>query len=52
MKIQKVSIPSKSLLSKQTYDYCDSFKSEFMDQEDTIDILTVTKAFFLVLLPG
>ncbi|WP_299218526.1 DUF2867 domain-containing protein [uncultured Aquimarina sp.] len=46
MRVQKVYIPCESLLSKDNYDYSDSFKAEFTDKEDTIDIITITKAFF------
>ncbi|SEL71975.1 Protein of unknown function [Aquimarina amphilecti] len=46
MKVEKVNLPETSLLLKNEYDYSDSFISEFIDKEDTIDILVVTKAFF------
>ncbi|WP_299259967.1 DUF2867 domain-containing protein [uncultured Aquimarina sp.] len=46
MKVQKVGIPYKSLLSRETYDYSDSFKGEFVDKDNTIDILIISKAFF------
>ncbi|WP_405205248.1 DUF2867 domain-containing protein [Aquimarina sp. LLG6339-5] len=46
MKVEKVSLPKTSLLLKNKYDYSDSFKSEFTDKEDVVDILVITKSFF------
>lgn len=46
MSVQKVCIPRESLLSQSNYDYSDSFKAEFTDKENTIDIITITKTFF------
>ncbi|MBW1297882.1 DUF2867 domain-containing protein [Aquimarina litoralis] len=46
IKVVKVDLPKISSLVKETYEYSDSFKSEFIDEEKEIDILTVTRAFF------
>ncbi|MFD2562730.1 DUF2867 domain-containing protein [Aquimarina rubra] len=46
MKVEKCSLPKASLLSKNKFDYSDSFKAEFTDKEDTTDIIVMTKAFF------
>ncbi|WP_298544518.1 DUF2867 domain-containing protein [uncultured Aquimarina sp.] len=46
MRVQRVHFPGKSLLSKNTCDYSDSFKGKFTDKQDTIDIIIITKAFF------
>ncbi|MDH7447779.1 DUF2867 domain-containing protein [Aquimarina sp. 2201CG14-23] len=46
MKVQKVEIPSVSLLAETKVDYVDSFKSEYTDKEGDVDILSISRAFF------
>ncbi|MGL6128700.1 DUF2867 domain-containing protein [Chryseobacterium artocarpi] len=48
MKIRKIKLPAKSILSqtKESYDYSDSFEGELTNSKKDIDITEIGKAFF------
>ncbi|WP_299443737.1 DUF2867 domain-containing protein [uncultured Aquimarina sp.] len=46
MKVEKVKMTNESLLVEKDYDYSDSFKTDFIDKDNKIDIMVVSKAFF------
>jgi len=45
MKVRKIEMPHASFLQNTSYEYADSFTTEFFDKDEEINILEVAKAF-------
>ena len=46
MVVQKIELPSDSVLKKNHYDYADSYSGKFIDTNNEVNILLIAKAFF------